>query len=44
MEDPVPTYTYLVDQFRRRFPSLAYLHVIEPEAPSNVGPKEKSVS
>ena len=44
MEDPVPTYTYLVNQFKRRFPNLAYLHVIAPEAPSNVGPKEKSVS
>ncbi|PIL25972.1 hypothetical protein GSI_11726 [Ganoderma sinense ZZ0214-1] len=42
MEDPVPTYTYLVDQFKRRFPNLAYLHVIEPEAPYNVAPKEKS--
>ncbi|KAM5537390.1 hypothetical protein V8D89_008909 [Ganoderma adspersum] len=44
MEDPVPTYTYLVDQFKRRFPNLAYLHVITPEAPNNVAPKEKSQS
>lgn len=44
MEDPVPTYTYLVDQFKRRLPNLAYLHVIAPEAPNNVAPKEKSVS
>lgn len=44
MEDPVPTYTYLVDQFKRKFPNLAYIHVIEPGAPGNVGPKEESVS
>ncbi len=43
MEDPVPTYTYLVDQFKRRYPN-AYLHVIASDAPTNVPPKEKSVS
>ncbi|KAI1789697.1 NADH:flavin oxidoreductase/NADH oxidase [Ganoderma leucocontextum] len=41
-EKPIPTYTYLVDQLKRRYPNLAYLHVITPDAPNNVGPKEKS--
>ncbi|GJE97323.1 alkene reductase [Phanerochaete sordida] len=30
MEDPKPTFAYLVTQLRDRFPSLAYIHVIEP--------------
>jgi NADPH2 dehydrogenase len=30
MDDPVPTYTYLVEKIKQEFPDLAYLHVIEP--------------
>ncbi|KAI0742943.1 NADH:flavin oxidoreductase/NADH oxidase [Daedaleopsis nitida] len=30
MEDPVPTFTYLVSQIVERYPDLAYLHVVEP--------------
>jgi NADPH2 dehydrogenase len=30
MEHPKPTFTYFVSQARKRFPNLAYLHVIEP--------------
>ncbi|KZV65274.1 FMN-linked oxidoreductase [Peniophora sp. CONT] len=29
-EDPVPTFSYLVSELRRRHPDLAYLHVVEP--------------
>jgi len=29
MRDQVPTYTYLVEEIRRRHPDLAYLHVEE---------------
>ncbi|KZV65445.1 FMN-linked oxidoreductase [Peniophora sp. CONT] len=29
-EDPIPTFTYLVTELRRRHPDMAYLHVIEP--------------
>lgn len=32
MKDPVPTFTYLVKQIAQRYPSLAYLHVLEPRA------------
>jgi NADPH2 dehydrogenase len=31
MEDPIPTFRYLVQQLHDRFPSLAYLHLIESE-------------
>jgi NADPH2 dehydrogenase len=30
MADPIPTYTYLVQQIKARHPSLAYLHLVEP--------------
>ncbi|KAK7024803.1 FMN-linked oxidoreductase [Favolaschia claudopus] len=30
MDDPIPTFTYLVRTLRDEFPNLAYLHVIEP--------------
>ena len=33
MEDPVPTFTYIVDHLKRRHPNLAFLHVITPEGP-----------
>lgn len=29
MEDPVPTYTYLIDQLKAKHSDLAYLHVVE---------------
>ncbi|KIY64420.1 NADH:flavin oxidoreductase/NADH oxidase [Cylindrobasidium torrendii FP15055 ss-10] len=32
MEDPKPTFTYLVTQIREKHPNFAYLHVIEPRA------------
>ncbi|GJE97331.1 alkene reductase [Phanerochaete sordida] len=32
MKDPKPTFAHLVTQIRERFPSLAYIHVIEPRA------------
>ena len=30
MENPRPTFAYLVSQAKERFPDLAYLHVVEP--------------
>jgi len=30
MKDPVPTYTYLIEQIIQRHPDLAYLHATEP--------------
>lgn len=44
MADPLPTFTYLVEQFKQRFPNLAYLHVVSPNALANEGPKDSSVS
>ena len=44
MEDPVPTFTYLVEQIKHRHPDLAYLHVVSPDAPSGEGPADPKVS
>ena len=30
MADPKPTFSYLVTEIARRWPSLAYIHVVEP--------------
>ncbi|KAJ6541581.1 hypothetical protein B0H19DRAFT_1077412 [Mycena capillaripes] len=32
MDDPIPTYSYLVSQLRERYPDFAYLHAVEPRA------------
>ncbi|RPD75318.1 NADH:flavin oxidoreductase/NADH oxidase [Lentinus tigrinus ALCF2SS1-7] len=42
MEDPIPTFTYLVEELKKRYPNLAYLHTITPLAPANEGPKDPS--
>ncbi|KAI8993862.1 NADH:flavin oxidoreductase/NADH oxidase [Trametes punicea] len=39
MKDPKPTFTYLVEQFKRRYPHLAYLHVVTDIAQGNRGPE-----
>ncbi len=43
MDDPVPTFTYVVKQLKDRYPKLAYLHTITPLAPANQGPEDPSV-
>ena len=43
MEDPVPQFSYLVEQLRERFPDLAYIHVVSPAAMGGEGPKDPSV-
>ncbi|KAL0953036.1 hypothetical protein HGRIS_007238 [Hohenbuehelia grisea] len=35
MRDPRPTFSYLVDTIKARFPSLAYIHVVEPRVHGN---------
>ncbi|KAI0827754.1 NADH:flavin oxidoreductase/NADH oxidase [Trametes gibbosa] len=40
MKDPVPTWTYLVEQYKQKLPNLAYLHVVSPGAPLNEPPAE----
>ncbi|KDQ28748.1 hypothetical protein PLEOSDRAFT_1038318 [Pleurotus ostreatus PC15] len=32
MQDPKPTYTYLVTRIKELYPHLAYIHVVEPRA------------
>lgn len=29
-ENPIPTFSYLITELRRRFPNLGYLHMVEP--------------
>ncbi|PIL29744.1 hypothetical protein GSI_08183 [Ganoderma sinense ZZ0214-1] len=42
MEDPIPQFTYLVDELRQRHPNLAYLHVVTPNVPFAKGPEDES--
>ncbi|KAL4247445.1 Aldolase-type TIM barrel [Abortiporus biennis] len=35
MEDPYPTYSYLVQQLAERFPDLAYIHAVDPRESSD---------
>lgn len=30
VNDPIPQFTYLIKLLKDKFPSLAYLHIIEP--------------
>ena len=43
MADPVPQFTYLVDQLKQRHPNLAYLHVVTPGVMGSKGPEDESV-
>jgi len=36
MEDPVPTWSYLISRLRQDFPNLAYLHLVEPQMSGNL--------
>ena len=44
MDDPIPQFTYAVDQIKQRYPNLAFLHVVAPGAMGNVGPEAPEVS
>ena len=44
MEDPIPTFSYVVQQLKERYPNLAYVHAVGPGAPLNRGPEDESVS
>ncbi|KAI3619954.1 hypothetical protein WG66_002788 [Moniliophthora roreri] len=39
MEDPIPTYSYLISQLKSLHPNLAYLHAVEPRV-SGIGDQE----
>ena len=36
MDDPIPTFSYLVSRIVERHPNLAYLHVTEPRVAGSV--------
>ena len=44
MEDPIPTFSYLVRQLKERFPDLAYLHAVSHETVLTKPPKDLAVS
>ena len=48
MEDPRPTFRYLVECIRERYPDFAYIHVVDPRAEGNrdriPGPSEVGAS
>lgn len=35
MKDPIPTFSYLVSEIAKRYPDLAYIHVVEPRVTGN---------
>ncbi|KAH9858653.1 NADH:flavin oxidoreductase/NADH oxidase [Lenzites betulinus] len=41
-ENPVPTFSYLAEELKQRFPNLAYLHVVAPSSPNSKGPEHES--
>ncbi|KAI0744226.1 NADH:flavin oxidoreductase/NADH oxidase [Daedaleopsis nitida] len=43
MDDPVPTFGYLVNQLKERYPSFAFIHVVSPHAMGNELPKYESM-
>ena len=36
MDDPVPTFSYLIGKIRENHPNLAYIHAIEPRVTGDV--------
>ncbi|RPD77002.1 NADH:flavin oxidoreductase/NADH oxidase [Lentinus tigrinus ALCF2SS1-7] len=43
MKNPVPQFTYVLEQFKQKHPDLAYIHTITPDAPMSAMPEDKSV-
>ena len=43
LEDPVPTFSYVVEEVKKRHPSLAYVHLVSHLAPFQAPPKDLSV-
>ncbi|CAE6369346.1 unnamed protein product, partial [Rhizoctonia solani] len=42
MENPIPTFAYLVSEIAQRYSDLAYLHFIEPVASGSTGAEDES--
>ncbi|TFK92882.1 NADH:flavin oxidoreductase/NADH oxidase [Polyporus arcularius HHB13444] len=43
MKNPVPTFSYVIEQFKQKYPDLAYVHTVTPTAPLSALPEDKSV-
>ncbi|RPD60830.1 NADH:flavin oxidoreductase/NADH oxidase [Lentinus tigrinus ALCF2SS1-6] len=43
MKNPVPQFTYVLEQFKQKYPDLAYIHTVTPNAPLSAMPEDKSV-
>ena len=43
MKDPVPQFSYVIEQLKARHPDLAYIHVVASTAMFNKGPEDPSV-
>ncbi|KAI0696399.1 NADH:flavin oxidoreductase/NADH oxidase [Cerioporus squamosus] len=43
MKNPVPTFSYVIEQFKQKYPDLAYVHTVTPIAPLSALPEDKSV-
>lgn len=35
MEDPKPTFKYLVERIKELYPDFAYIHIVDPRAEGN---------
>ena len=44
MEDPVPQFSYLVEELKKRHPDLAFIHTVTSKAFGGAEPKDPSVS
>ncbi|KAI0820031.1 NADH:flavin oxidoreductase/NADH oxidase [Trametes gibbosa] len=40
--NPVPTFTYLVEQYKQKLPNLAYIHVVSAGGPGCKGPEDEA--
>lgn len=43
MEDPIPQFSYVVEQLKVKHPDLAYIHVVGSGAGYSKGPDDPSV-
>ncbi|KAJ8502676.1 hypothetical protein ONZ45_g11538 [Pleurotus djamor] len=44
MQDPKPTFSYFVSELARRFPDLAYIHVVEPRVATGEAVDDSSLA
>ena len=44
MEDPVPTFSYLVTKLKENHPNLAYIHAVEPRVYGSIDLDSKDIA